>query len=152
MKKISTALWLAALTSVTVHAASLDLALYETVRVNGAATLQKVTTALPGQVLRQVAVVTTDKAVSSPRATIPVPAYTTFAGNLALPSGATATFSLDGKTFSPKPMKSVTVNENGRSVTKLVPAPEQEYRAVRVTLPAMKLNTPYTVAYDIKVN
>ena len=31
-------------------------------------------------------------------------------------------------------------------------APASEYRAVRVTFGAMQVNTPYTVAYDIRVN
>ncbi|MBI0447171.1 MULTISPECIES: hypothetical protein [unclassified Deinococcus] len=136
MKQIRTALMLLALSTLTAQAA----------------TLQKVDSTQPGQTLRQVAVARTDKALQRPRATIPVPQHTTYAGKLELPKGATATFSLDGKTFSEKPMKTVTVTENGRTVTKQVPAPESEYRAVRVTLPEMKPSIPYTVAYDIKVN
>lgn len=152
MKHIRTALMLLALSTLTAQAATLTLGLYQQLQTGSAVTLQKVDSTQPGQTLRQVAVARTDKALQRPRATIPVPQHTTYAGKLELPKGATATFSLDGKTFSEKPMKTVTVVENGRTVTKQVPAPESEYRAVRVTLPEMKPGTPYTVAYDIKVN
>ncbi|TDE84809.1 hypothetical protein [Deinococcus sp. S9] len=152
MRQIRTAAALLALAGFTAQAASLELGLYQPVNLNGTVTLRKAASTLPGQILRQVAVATTDKALKSPRATIPVPQHTTYAGKLELPKGAAATFSLDGKTFSARPMKTVTVTENGHTVTKQVPAAESEYRAVRVTLPQLQPNTPYTVAYDIKVN
>lgn len=152
MKPIRTAFLLLALSALTAQAATLDLGLYQRVQAGAAVTLKKVDSTQPGQTLRQVAVAKTDRALTQPRATIPVPAHTTYAGQLELPAGATATFSLDGRTFSVQPLKSVTVVENGRTVTRQVPAPERDYRAVRVTFGPMKLNTPYTVAYDITVN
>lgn len=152
MKPLPTATALLILAGSAAQAATLELGLYQTITSNGTVTLRKVDTTLPGQTLRQVAIAKTDKTLKSPRATIPVPAHTTYAGQLNLPKGATAAFSLDGKTFAATPMKTVQVTEHGRTVTKQVPAPESEYRAVQVTLPQMQLNTPYTVAYDIKVD
>lgn len=150
--KRTTALLLLALPALMAQAASLDLGLYQRVQVGTTTTLKKVDSTQPGQTLRQVAIAKTDRALTQPKATIPVPDHTTYAGQLELPKGASATFSLDGKAFSVKPMKTVTVTENGRTITKQVPAPEREYRAVRIAFGEMKLNTPYTVAYDITVN
>lgn len=152
MNPVRSLLALLASASLSATAASLNLGLYQTVTVAGQSTLKKVDTTQPGQTLRQVAVAQTDKPLNTPRATIPVPANTTYAGRLELPKGASATFSLDGKAFSSQPLKTVTTTEDGRSVTRQVPAPENEYCAVRVTFGAMQVNTPYTVAYDIRVN
>ena len=107
-----------------------------------------ITTAAPGSTIRQVMTLTSEAGYAQPFAVrVPVPKNTTYIGNLKTPEGSATTYSLDGKTFSEKPMKTIT--ENGKTVQ--VPAPINEYRSVKVsfkTIPAGKS----TISYDVRVD
>ena len=90
---------------------------------------------LPGQLLRQEAVVAnvSGRAVRNSVITVPVPRSTAFVGS-ATPSSVrwNTVYSIDGgKTYAATPKKTVTVTENGKSVTKEIAAPPAEYTNVR---------------------
>ena len=108
---------------------------------------KNITTAAPGSVIRQVMTLTSEGYAKPFAVRVPVPKNTTYIGNLKAPEGSAVTYSLDGKTFSEKPMKTIT--ENGKTVQ--VPAPINEYRSVKVsfkTIPAGKS----TISYDVRVD
>lgn len=86
------------------------------------------------------------------RFTVPIPTNTTFVPDSAKASaGVKVTFALSaGGPFSAIPMKTVTVQQAGKSVTKEVPAPQNEYRAVRYDLTGLTGNV--TVSHRIRVN
>jgi len=108
----------------------------------------------PGDTLLQRATLKTDKALKSGHIVLPVPKNTRYL------SGTASTFkdlSLDysadgGKTYSVQPMKTVTVTENGKTVQKQVPVPENEYTALRWTIVTLPKDAAVTVSYRVSVN
>ena len=119
------------------------------VTVNGKATEKLVDaagTTLPGDTLQLTQQVRNISQVNVRSVTLnmPVPAAATFQSARCSAEGRTL-FSVDGKTFGPAPLKkTVTVTENGKSVTRQVDVKPSEYRAVRWQLPdlaAGKTNT-----------
>lgn len=98
----------------------------------------------PGDLLswKATAINTLKNSVSNLALTIPIPATTTYLnGSATLKIGGAVvkpSFSLDGKTFAPAPLKrKVSVTKNGLSTTQEVVVPPNEYRAVRWTLPTL---------------
>lgn len=108
---------------------------------------------MPGDVLLQRATLRTDKALKAGHVTLPVPKNTRYvAGSLSTFKDMTAEFSADGKTFSLKPMKTVTVTENGKTVQKQVAVPPNEYTALRWTVPTLPAGSEITVGFKVTVN
>jgi len=69
-----------------------------------------------------------------------------------LPAGVRAEYSVDrGKTFSTAPLKTVTVTENGKSVTKQVEAKPNEYQAVRWVIGSLPAGTELRVGFRAQV-
>ncbi|WP_019011239.1 hypothetical protein [Deinococcus aquatilis] len=116
--------------------------------------LVDVKNAAPGSVLQSSSVLTIpETARDGARYTVPVPLNTTFiAGSAkASRSGVAITYALKATgPFSAQPLKTVTVTENGQSVTKTVPAPANEYRAVRYDFGTLK--GAITISQRIRVN
>lgn len=116
--------------------------------------LVEVKNAAPGAVLQSSSTLTLpDTARSGARYTVPIPLNTTFIAGSAKANrtGVTITYALKANgPFSVQPTKTVTVNENGQSVTKTVPAPANEYRAVRYDFGTLK--GTITVSHRIRVN
>lgn len=110
----------------------------------------------PGDVLYQELVITNSSARTLTNGAVPlnVPRSTTFLGGLVLPGGVSATYSYDGgKTFGALPLKrTVTVTENGKSVTRQVEVKPSEYTSVRFSLPALAAGTTYKMGYRVRVN
>jgi len=104
--------------------------------------------ALPGEVLMQRVVITPTSDIRAGKLNIPVPKNTTYLGGLKLSDGASATYSLDTKTFSKQPM--ITVTENGKSVSK--PAPINLYRNVQIDLPDLKAGSVTELSFNIAVD
>ncbi len=106
----------------------------------------------PGDVLEQRAEPHADRAVKNARVTVPVPANTVFlAGSAGAVEGAELGYSLDGKSFSAKPTKTVKVTENGKEVVKQVPADPSEYRAVRWTLTTLEPGDAPKLRFRVRV-
>ena len=107
----------------------------------------------PGDVLLQTAKPTTDKPVRNAHITVPVPKNTSYvAGSALVADGLIVTFSADGKAFSAAPTKTVTVAENGKTVTKVVPVPQNEYVAVRWTIASLTPAQKLSLTYRVRVN
>jgi hypothetical protein len=83
--------------------------------------------AKPGDVLFEVATYTnrTKKALGGFQATLPVPQNTELVEGTAEPNGALA--SVDGKNFSPMPLKRKAKQANGVEIEQLVPLVEYRY-------------------------
>lgn len=116
--------------------------------------LTPTTTVHPGEVLMQRAVLKTDKALVNGRVTLPLSANTRYLpGSASVIPGTVLDFSADGgKTFSLKPLKTVTVTENGKTVEKTVPVPEAEYNALRWTITLAPPGSETVVSYRYQVN
>lgn len=130
----------------------------KTVTVNGKATEQLSANpgnVLPGDVLSQVVTVrnTGSKAVPNLPVTLPVPKNTVYLAPEAGLEGARTEYSIDGgKTFAPAPLKkSVTVTENGKSVTKEVEVKPTEYTAVRWFVSELGAGKAVKLGYRIQV-
>ncbi|GHF52131.1 putative repeat protein (TIGR01451 family) [Deinococcus metalli] len=138
----------------------LNLALFavHTVKADGKTTEQLVPSpgnVLPGDVLSQIVTVknTGSKAVLNFPVTLPVPKNTVY---LAPESGLASLrteYSVDGgKTFAPAPlMKTVTVTENGKSVSKQVEVKPSEYTAVRWYVTELAAQSALKLGYRIQV-
>lgn len=118
----------------------------QTERLEGASTTR------PGDLLQASSVFTLSGKEKSARFTVPVPANTTFVpGSARASKGVRVTYALTpAGPFSLTPMKTITVQENGRSVKKEVPAAQNEYRAVRYDLTGVAGTV--TVGHRIRVN
>ncbi|GGJ85539.1 hypothetical protein [Deinococcus aquiradiocola] len=113
-------------------------------------------TVLPGDVLREEVTVTnvSTKVVRNSVISVPVPKGTVYAGN-ATPTGDrwNTVYSIDGgKTFTATPMKTVTVTENGKSVTKQVAAPANEYTNVRWVIAQLAADESLKLSFRVRVN
>lgn len=127
-----------------------------TVTVNGKATEKLVDAAgktLPGDTLQLTQQARNVSQVNLRGVTLnmPVPAAATFQAARCSAEGRTL-FSVDGKTFGPAPLKkTVTVIENGKSVTRQVEVKPSEYRAVRWQLPDLAAGKTNTCIIRVQV-
>ncbi|BDP44389.1 hypothetical protein DAETH_43580 (plasmid) [Deinococcus aetherius] len=114
--------------------------------------LEAAATTRPGDLLQASSVLMLSGKEKGARFTVPVPANTTFVpGSARASQGVRVTYALNPTgPFSTTPMKAITVQENGKAVTKEVPAPQNEYRAVRYDLTG--LSGTVTVGHRIRVN
>ena len=113
-------------------------------------------TVLPGDVLREEVTVVnvSGKVVKSPVISVPVPKGTVYAGS-ATPSGErwNTQYSVDlGKSYAATPMKTVTVTENGKSVTRQVAAPVTEYTNVRWVIMQLAADESLKLSFRVRVN
>jgi hypothetical protein len=113
-------------------------------------------TVLPGDVLREEITVQNlvAKPVKNPVVSVPVPKGTVYLGS-ATPSSErwNTQFSIDsGKTYTASPLKTVTVTENGKSVTKQIPAPITEYTNVRWTIAQLAPSESLKLSFRVKIN
>lgn len=112
-------------------------------------------TVLPGDILREEVTLqnVSGKPIPQVLVGIPVPKGTEFSGNVTPNTDRwTVQYSIDsGKTFSPTPTRTVTVTENGKSVTKEVPAPSNTYTNVRWTVTNVKLDETLKLGFRVKV-
>ncbi len=132
----------------------------KTTTVDGKATESVIAspkTVLPGDVLREEVTVANvvGKAVKSPVISVPVPKGTVYVASSATPSGDrwNTQYSVDsGKSYSATPMKTVTVTENGKSVTKQVAAPASEYTNVRWMITQLNADESLKLSFRVRVN
>lgn len=87
------------------------------------------------------------------RPSLPVPAGTVFVASSGGTAGATTEYSFDGgKTFGQAPLfKTVTVTENGRSVTKRVQVQPSEYTNVRWNIGTLTPNQTHKMTLRVRV-
>ncbi len=132
--------------------------LIKTSTVDGTTTEQVVLgpkTVLPNDILREEVTVTniSGKALNTVYVGIPVPKGTEFSGQ-ATPTNERwkLLYSIDnGKTYAATPTRTVTVTENGKSVTKQVAAPTNTYTNVRWTVATLKKDESLKLSFRVKV-
>ncbi|WP_019011067.1 hypothetical protein [Deinococcus aquatilis] len=112
-------------------------------------------TVLPNDILREEVNVTniSGQVLNGVLVGIPVPKGTEFSGQ-ATPSNERwkLLYSIDGgKSYSATPTRTVTVTENGKSVTKQVAAPTNTYTHVRWTLATLKKDESLKLSFRVKV-
>ncbi|GGS01904.1 hypothetical protein [Deinococcus sedimenti] len=137
---------------------NLVMSLVKTIKVNGKDTEQLTPNpknVLPGDVISQVVTVrnTSGKTVRQLPLTLPVPKDTRYLAPESGLNDATVQYSIDGgKTFASAPLKkTVTVTENGRSVTREVTVNPSEYTTVRWTIAELGVNDTLKLGYRIQV-
>ncbi|EYB66992.1 hypothetical protein DEIPH_ctg055orf0024 [Deinococcus phoenicis] len=138
---------------------SLTQAVVRTVTENGKVTEQRLPlpgSVRPGDVLVQAVTArnTSGHALVNVALKLPVPASTVYlAPDGALPQGVRPEYSIDGgKTFAPAPLKrTVTVTENGRSVTREVEVRPNEYQAVRWTIATLPAGAEQKLGFRVQV-
>lgn len=126
--------------------------------VNGKVELEFVAnpkTVMPGDELREEVTLTNVSGTNLSRVlvSVPVPNATEFAG------GATATnarwtlqYSIDGgKIYTEIPSRAVTVTENGKTITKQVPVPQNVYTHVRWTVANLKPDESLKLSFRVRV-
>lgn len=110
---------------------------------------------MPGDLLREETTLTnvSGKALGSFQVTVPVPTGTEFAGSASLnPARWKLTYSADsGKTYSETPTRTVTVSENGKTVTKKVTADPSQYTHVRWVVASLKKDESLKLSFRVKV-
>ncbi|MFC3832583.1 MULTISPECIES: hypothetical protein [Deinococcus] len=110
---------------------------------------------LPGDLLSQVVTVrnTGNTAVKNIPVTLPVPKNTVYVAPEASMAVTRTEYSIDGgKSFAAAPMKkTVTVTENGRSVTREVEVKPNEYTAVRWFVSELGAGQTMKLGYRIQV-
>lgn len=109
----------------------------------------------PGAVVSQVvtALNTGDKTLKSVNVSLPIPKGTHYLGPERTLNTYPTQYSIDGgKTFASAPLKrKVTLNENGKSVTKEVEVKPSEYTAVRWTIPEVAVGASQRVGFRVQV-
>jgi len=153
----SVSLLLLTLSGLALAAPTLNLSLMKVITVvkDGvkSETLSPADKVMPGDTLMQRATLRTDKALKGGHIVLPVPKNTRYLpGTASTFQDLTLDYSADGKTFSAKPMKAVTVTENGKTVQKQVMVPENEYTALRWTVVSLPKDATVTVNYRVSVN
>lgn len=112
-------------------------------------------TVLPGDVLREEVTVVnvSGKPVKSPIISVPVPKGTVYAGSATPGNDRWNTlYSIDGKAYSATPMKTVSVTENGKSVSKQVAASPSEYTNVRWLIGQLGADETLKLSFRVRVN
>lgn len=89
--------------------------------------------------------------VNNVRLNMPLASAVAYQSQKCSVAGTTVAFSLDGKTYANPLKKTVTVTENGKSVTKEVNVEPSEYKFVRWTLPTIKPGDTVNCAVRAKV-
>ena len=114
--------------------------------------LEPIQTARPGELLQVGSTLKLSGQEKGARFTVPIPANTTYVpGSAQASTGVKVTYALDAKgPFSTQPLKTVTVQEGGKAVTRQVAVPQNEYRAVRYDLTG--LGGTVTIAHRLRVN
>lgn len=135
----------------------LTLNLVKTVTENGKP-VEKLTPAkqnLPGDTLSQIITATNTGKTPLTNVRIPlnVPKNTVYLAPEKGMADVQAQYSIDGgKTYAPAPLKkTITVTENGKTVTKEVEVNPSEYQAVRWTVPRLAPGQSLKVGYRIRV-
>lgn len=110
---------------------------------------------MPGDILREEVTLknVSGKALNNVQVSVPVPRGTEFTGNASLNrSRWNLLYSADnGKTFSETPTHTVTVTENGKTVTKKVTAPTGTYTNVRWIVTTLKPDESLKLSFRVKV-
>ena len=107
----------------------------------------------PGTLAQYSVTVRTDKVTRNAHMRLAIPAGTTYvAGSATVSDTATPTFTVDGKDYSARPVKTVTVTENGRKVIKVMPAEINEYRGVRWDLKNLAAGQVEHLSLRVRVN
>ena len=108
----------------------------------------------PGDVLLQRATLRNARALKNGRIVLPVPKNTSFlAGTASTYENLKMDFSIDaGKNYSEKPTRTVTVTENGKTVSREVLIPPNEYTNVRWSLSNLPAGSELTVGFRVTVN
>lgn len=106
--------------------------------------------AKPGDIIEYRATYTNKgkNAAANLKATLPIPTGTEYLGNSARP--ATVLASLDGKTFSPAPLKRKVTLPSGK--TELENVPSSEYRALRWELAELKAGQSSVFSMRVKIS
>lgn len=137
---------------------TLNQDLIKSVVTDGKATetvIENPKTVLPGDILReQITLVNVSgRRLAQLLVNVPVPKGTEFAQlTTANANRWKVQYSLDGgKTFSAAPTRTVTVTENGQSVTRKVPVPITEYTNVRWTVTNINPDETLKFAFRVKV-
>jgi uncharacterized repeat protein (TIGR01451 family) len=112
-------------------------------------------TVTPGDVLRLTLTLTnpTKTAYRNVLVGAPIDKATAFVAGSALSSERlTPEYSADnGKTFAAQPKRTVTVTENGKSVTREVAATPNDYTNVRWVVGSLKAGESYKLTYRVRV-
>lgn len=108
---------------------------------------------LPGNVLElgQKAANVSKYNVNKIQLNMTIPAAVAYQSQKCDSASAMTQFSVDGKTFANPLTKTVTVTENGKTVTKEVNVEPSEYKFVRWTLPTIKAGETVNCAVRVKV-
>ena len=110
---------------------------------------------MPGDILREEVTLknVSGKALNNVQVSVPVPNSTEFTGLAsANKSRWNLTYSADnGKTYSEAPTRTVTVTENGKTVTKKVAAPISTYTNVRWVVTTLKPDESLKLSFRVKV-
>ena len=137
---------------------NLVMSLVRSVTLNGKVTEQTVAnprSVFPGDVISQVITVknNTGRAIQNVPVKLPVPTTTTYLTAEQGLNVARTEYSIDGgKTFAAAPlMKTVTVTENGKSVTRQVEVKPSEYTAVRWVLSELPAGQSIKLGYRVQV-
>lgn len=93
------------------------------------------------------------KAIAGVTVGIPIPRETVFSGGVTPDSGRwTVAYSVDGgRTYSPEPMRGVTVTENGKAVTRQQAAPPESYTNVRWTVTELRKDETLRLGFRVRV-
>lgn len=138
---------------------TLTQSLIQTVQEGGKATEKRTpnyTKVRPGDLLAQTVTArnVSSRTLANVAVRLPVPAgHVYVAPDGTAPAGVRTEYSIDGgKTFAPAPLKKkVTVNENGKTVTKEVEVKPGEYQAVRWIIAALPAGTEKTLGFRVQV-
>ncbi|TDE84873.1 hypothetical protein [Deinococcus sp. S9] len=136
-----------------------DQVLIQTVTQNGKTAEKRtpgVTRVRPGEVLAQTVVArnTAGRALANIRIQLPVPKGMVYlAPDGSVPADVRTEYSIDGgKTFAPAPLKkTVTVTENGKTVTREVEVNPNEYQAVRWTISTLNAGAEQKLGFRVQV-
>lgn len=137
---------------------NLMMSLIKSVTLDGKVTEQTVAnprSVFPGDVISQVITVknNTGRAIQNVPVKLPVPRSTVYLAAEQGLNAARVEYSIDGgKTFATAPlMKSVTVTENGKAVTRMVEVKPSEYNAVRWIVNELPAGQSLKLGYRVQV-
>lgn len=154
-RRLAAVLTMVLLSGAFAQSVHLDLFTVTSATVSGKATevLTPSTSLKPGTLAQYGVTVNTVKAVRNAGMRLAIPAGTTYvAGSATTSDTATPTFTVDGKAYSVRPMKTVTVTENGKQISREVPAEINEYRGVRWVLKNLAAGQEERLSLRVRVN
>lgn len=109
---------------------------------------------MPGDILREETTVTNNsgKMLKNVQVTVPIPQGTEFSGQASINSRWLLLYSADqGKTYSALPTRTVSVTENGKTLTKQVTVPTSAYTNVRWVVTQLKPDESLKLSFRVKV-